>query len=413
VTDRDLSSQPGGPLQRRGVGRGRAPEGGSGPCPYLRLAESRGRLPVGSPSDFRCYVGERPEHVGAAYQASVCRATTYQSCPRLAEDRETAIAGRPVVAGHDRRRLPRTGIPSVLAEDERSTDRIHPAATPVPLPAVRPDTTARARKPRRRVTLVEVTVLGLGLSILLAFFFIGYALVYRLQLRSGIEVAAAVPATPVVGGIRPTLVPTFTPTPLPTVTPAAQEIAAGQPTPVVEPTLPPPTPIVRPPATLPPTRLVIPKIDIDIPVLPVGVRTAKVGGKERVLWADVPNAGGFHQTSAYPGNPGNTVINGHRDILGSVFRHLDKVDVGDDIVLYVGDVAYPYRVTETLVVPETFATEAQRAESLKLIGYMPEERLTLITCTPVGLATHRLLVIAKPAEPTIPQMPEAGSGNGP
>jgi sortase A len=110
---------------------------------------------------------------------------------------------------------------------------------------------------------------------------------------------------------------------------------------------------------------------------------------------------------------GNTVINGHRDILGSVFRHLDRVDVGDEIMLYVNDVAYPYEVTEILVVPETFASAEQRAENLRLISYMPEERLTLITCTPVGLATHRLLVIARPPEEAVPDMPEAGSDAAP
>ena len=128
---------------------------------------------------------------------------------------------------------------------------------------------------------------------------------------------------------------------------------------------------------------------------------------------EVPNAAAFHQTTAYPGNPGNTVINGHRDIFSAVFRHLDKVALGDEIFLYVGDVAYPYTVTETLIVPETFASANQRAENLRLIGYMPEERLTLITCTPVGLATHRLLIIAKPTEGVMPEMPEAGSESGP
>jgi sortase (surface protein transpeptidase) len=44
---------------------------------------------------------------------------------------------------------------------------------------------------------------------------------------------------------------------------------------------------------------------------------------------------------------------------------------------------------------------------------MPDERLTLITCTPVGLATHRLLVIARPPGQIAPQMPEAGQGSEP
>jgi sortase A len=252
--------------------------------------------------------------------------------------------------------------------------------------------------------------------IVLTGLFIGYAILYRLQVGPGMGVPTIVAegAEPGPVEILSTLVPTFTPTPSPTV-PLTMAMTAtwGPPTPIPEPTLAIPTPSVRMPADSPPTRLVIPKLALDIPVLPVGVKTVHEGGKAQVVWADVPHAGGFHKTSAYPGNPGNTVINGHRDILGAVFRHLDRLTVGDEITLYVGDVTYLYYVTEALVVPETFASAEQRAANLRLISYMPEERLTLVTCTPVGLATHRLLVIAKPLNQLAPQMPEAGSGSTP
>jgi sortase A len=137
----------------------------------------------------------------------------------------------------------------------------------------------------------------------------------------------------------------------------------------------------------------------------VGIKTVRDVGGTRVVWADAPNAAAFHQTSAYPGNSGNTVLNGHRDVLGSVFRNLNKLELGDEIVVYAGDVEYLYYVAETLVVPDAFASARQREENLRLIGYMPEERLTLITCTPIGLATHRLLIIAKPPSATAPPVP--------
>jgi len=262
---------------------------------------------------------------------------------------------------------------------------------------------------------MEFAVLGLTVAIVLALAFIGYAVVYRLRVGPGLaSLPPAAQATDSAWEELPaTLVPTYTPTPLPEPTLAAPTLVAAPPTPTPEPTLAAPTPTARPIADSPPTRLVIAKIDLDIPVLPVGVKTVQENGRSRAVWADVPNAGGFHETSALPGQPGNTVINGHRDILGSVFRHLDRVQVGDQIMLYVGDVAFPYRVTETLVVPETFASAKQRSENLRLIGTMPEERLTLVTCTPVGLATHRLLVVAKPPELAGPDMPEAGSDSSP
>ncbi len=401
-------------------------------CPYLGPEGASGKNLATPHPNLYCHASGEAERVGVAFQAAICLTSAYESCPRFGGDAEEGSPG-----GAHRRKLSRTGIPSVLPEDGIPEERAFPAHRPVPQrprsqhppsqrpPSQRPPSSRPASQPsaplppaanltrtRPRVTLVEVVVMGLGLAIVLAFAFIGYAVVYRLQLRSGIEVAAVAPGTPLLpaSALRATLVPTFTPTTLATPTPGSPPAAPGLPTlapPTAQPT-PTPTPILRPPAASPPTRLVIPKIDVDVPVLPVGVRTARVAGKERVLWDDVPDAGGFHQTSAYPGNVGNTVINGHRDILGSVFRHLDKVEPGDEIVVYVGDVAYPYRVVEIVIVPETFASAAQRAEGLKYIGYMPEERLTLVTCTPIGLATHRLLIIARPPEALAPGMPEAG-----
>jgi len=257
-------------------------------------------------------------------------------------------------------------------------------------------------------------VLGLSASVVLALFVVGYAVVYRLRVGPGMEAAPSLavgPETEVAETLpSPTPIP---PTMVPAPTAAELSTPVVSPTPEPEPVVPTPTPVVRPPASSPPTRLVIPKIGVDIPVVPVGIKTVNEGGNSKVVWADVPNAGGFHQSSAYPGYPGNTVINGHRDILGSVFRHLDQLDVGDEIVLYVADVAYRYDVAETLVLPETFASAEQRAENLQYIGYIPEERLTLVTCTPVGLATHRLLVIARPSDSVVPQMPEAGSDLSP
>jgi sortase A len=131
-------------------------------------------------------------------------------------------------------------------------------------------------------------------------------------------------------------------------------------------------------------------------VRPVGYSTTQVAGETVARWDTRPNAASFHNTSALPGHPGNTVINGHRDIYGAVFFELDKVKVGDKIVLFVGEEAYPHKVTETLKVRYVRASPAKLALHHLLMGGMPEERLTLVTCTPIGLATHRLYVIAHP-----------------
>jgi LPXTG-site transpeptidase (sortase) family protein len=315
--------------------------------------------------------------------------------------------------GH--RQCPRLG-----SQPSELSDLVDPASLAYP------PTEVAHRRPLNRI---EGMVGGLTAAILLAFLFVSAVVTYRLVVNeepgAAAPVAQELPPAPTQVAVAatvtalPTQVVSVATATLPSVQPGTTPLPAADatwtvvPTPVPEPVTATAVPNVRIPATSPPTRLVIPKIGLDVAVKPVGFRTVGRASNVRTVWGDLPNVGAFHKTSAYPGHIGNTVINGHRDIKGSVFRRLDRVEVGDEIVLYVGEDAYPYVVSQTLVVPETFASAEQRAENLRLIGYMPEERLTLITCTPVGLATHRLLVIAKPATPTSPDMPAAGSAPGP
>ena len=61
------------------------------------------------------------------------------------------------------------------------------------------------------------------------------------------------------------------------------------------------------------------------------------------MW-DVPNwrAAGWLKTSAQAGAPGNTVLDGHHNIYGEVFRYLVDLKPGDAIQLWVGDQARDY-----------------------------------------------------------------------
>ncbi len=377
-------------------------------CPYLGLVGNRHQVFVVASSRHRCYVQSQPERIGSAHQAGTCLTSAYRRCPRFiaaetARERLPRGSQLPQPDSARARRLDLDRSPS-LTVGRGQASQIERAEPHRPSQA----SSAGAGRPRRLLTMTELVVSALVLSIVLSCSFIGYALLHRLRVGPGmttvpqvVELAGQTPPR-----VLPTLVPTFTPPPSPTV--PLPTMVAGAPTSIPEPALPMTAPASRPPATSPPTRLVIPSINLDIPVMAVGIKTVREGNKSKLVWADLPYAGGFHQTSSYPGHPGNTVINGHRDIYGAVFRHLDQLEVGDEIILYVNEIAYPYLVTETLVVPETFASAQQRAENLRLIGFMPEERLTLVTCTPVGLATHRLLVIAKPPDHLVPQMPEAG-----
>ena len=367
-------------------------------CPYLGLQHSKHQTLLLPSTHHRCYAGGRPERVPAAFQAEACLTAAYRHCPRLGivNNSISTLPSSPLPSGA------RLSDPEEVSPESSVPGTCSPPLVRVPWvrPRVRHADLQPLPPPQKRIrhplTLIELVVLGLGGAIVLAFVFLSYALIYRLAVGPGMEAP-----TVVAGGPAATLVPTFTPTTLPTSTPLAVA-ALPSPSPAAAPA-PSPLPTRPPPAASPPTRLVIPALNIDIPVVPVGVKRVQENGKVRLIWDDVPNAGGFHQTSAYPGQGGNIVINGHRDIKGAVFRHLDQLQPGDEIILYVGDAPYEYYVTETLVVPETFATPEQRAANLRLIGHIPEERLTLVTCTPVALATHRLLVIAKPLAPDMPQ----------
>jgi LPXTG-site transpeptidase (sortase) family protein len=376
----------------------------AGRCPHLGLAGNRYQVVVVSSPRHRCYLRSQPERIGSAHQGGICLTSGYRRCQRLRAAAKDSLA-TPAASSWAGLRTQSGSAAAALASQAPYTELRKGRA--------------RKKKSRRRWSLTELVVMTLTLSILLACVFIGYVIAYRAQIGPGMGAPSLVAEAPepTAPAALPTLVATFTPTPSPTAPPPtlepepdARTAAPGAPTSIPEPTLPFPTPVTREPSTSPPTRLSIPGISLDIPVIPVGVKTINDVGGSRIVWADVPNAAAFHQTSAYPGHPGNTVLNGHRDILGSVFRNLNKVDVGDEIIVYAGDAEYPYYVTETLIVPEAFASARQREENARLISYMPEERLTLITCTPIGLATHRLLIIAKPPEGTAPQSPETDTG---
>ncbi|MGN0405785.1 MAG: class C sortase [Bariatricus sp.] len=79
------------------------------------------------------------------------------------------------------------------------------------------------------------------------------------------------------------------------------------------------------------------------------------------------------------------VISGHRGLPSAkLFTNLDKMSVGDTFVLRVLDEVLTYEVDQILIV-EPDDTEALQIEQGK-------DLCTLVTCTPYGINTHRLLV---------------------
>ena len=155
-------------------------------------------------------------------------------------------------------------------------------------------------------------------------------------------------------------------------------------------TIPTPTPAL-------PTRIVIPAIGVDAPVVPVSWHTVEVDGQTQTAW-EVPEmyAAGWHETSAPLGTPGNTVLSGHNTTHGEVFRYLYTLGTGDAITVYSDDTPFVYTVTEILILPEAGQPLEVRLENARYAMPTDDERLTLVTCHPYGSLRYRLIVIAYP-----------------
>lgn len=120
----------------------------------------------------------------------------------------------------------------------------------------------------------------------------------------------------------------------------------------------------------------IPSIDSENPV--------REGTSRSVLSDSL----GHESETAYAGQEGNCVVAGHRNYtFGKFFNRLDEVEKDDLIYLDTADKTYTYVVKDIKVV------EPEDVEVLEPIE--DKETLTLYTCTPIYVATHRLVIIAE------------------
>ena len=150
-----------------------------------------------------------------------------------------------------------------------------------------------------------------------------------------------------------------------------------------------------------PSRLVIPSIKVDTPVVELGWKTSKTAsGSIFSEWDVADYAAGWHKNSSVPGEQGNVVMSGHNNILGSVFRELDQLKQGDKLEVFAGGTEYTYAVDEVLILPEKHASDQQRKTNVKYIQETTDDRLTLVSCWPRDDNTHRIVVIARPTGET-------------
>ncbi|WP_322410119.1 class C sortase [Microbacterium invictum] len=142
-------------------------------------------------------------------------------------------------------------------------------------------------------------------------------------------------------------------------------------------------------------RLKIPSVQIDLPIYH--------GTSETVLRRGV----GHLQGTALPvgGASTHSVLTAHRGLATSeLFTHLDRVEVDDTFTVEVFGEVLTYRVVRTVVVqPED--TEA-------LLPQAGRDLMTLVTCTPLGVNSHRILVTGERVIPT-PQQDLDDAGKRP
>jgi sortase A len=121
---------------------------------------------------------------------------------------------------------------------------------------------------------------------------------------------------------------------------------------------------------------------IEIPILQVRLPMYH-GVKESVLQI----AAGHIEGSSLPvGGPGtHCVLSGHRGLpTARLFTDLDQLTVGDIFILHVLDQTLTYEVDNIAIV---------KPDDLSLLEIEDGKDLcTLVTCTPYGVNTHRLLV---------------------
>lgn len=129
-------------------------------------------------------------------------------------------------------------------------------------------------------------------------------------------------------------------------------------------------------------RLQIPSIDLDLPVYH--------GTADATLLRGV---GHLQGTSLPVGGEGTrAVLTGHRGLAdATMFTNLNRVKEGDVFSVSVLGEVFSYRVFEILTVAPEDTEEIRAVPGRDL--------MTLITCTPLGVNTHRILVTGERIDP--------------
>jgi sortase A len=136
----------------------------------------------------------------------------------------------------------------------------------------------------------------------------------------------------------------------------------------------PPAVTIPTPGPEAPTRIVIPVIEVDALVV------------EGDSWEQLKLGVGHHLNTANPGERGNMVLSAHNDIYGEIFRRLDDLELGDEVIVYAEEQPYRYIVTAKQIVEPT---------AVGVLAPTTKPVATLISCYPYMVDSHRIVVVAE------------------
>jgi sortase A len=116
----------------------------------------------------------------------------------------------------------------------------------------------------------------------------------------------------------------------------------------------------------------IPKIELNVAL------------SEGIDASTLKYAVGHFTGTPMPGNKGNFCVAGHRSYAyNEYFNRLDELGVGDKITVTTVNGEFTYEVYESKVV---------KPEETSVLNNTENSEITLVTCTPIRVATHRLIV---------------------
>jgi len=121
-------------------------------------------------------------------------------------------------------------------------------------------------------------------------------------------------------------------------------------------------------------RIQIPSINVDAPVV------------QGDGWEQLKKGVGQYVGSSAPGENGNVVLSAHNDVYGELFRYLDRLVPGDQVVLYTQQRQFVYVVDRTVLVEPT---------AVEVMASSGSPTVTLISCYPYLVDTQRIVVFAR------------------